>query len=163
MPNSIGSNDDLARDMEILELESRLQTQEQIIQHLTAECRKPWWRALGETAARLFWRARAKGMAKKNRELRWDRWSADMAVHDSVDALIHILSLAKAMEWESFEGAPTLKICPECHKQWAHSWSLTKPKHDDWCRIGHIVELAERAVRAGAMRLNEDPKRMMDR
>ena len=162
MPNSIQISDDLSRDMEILELESRVQTQEKVIAYLTVESRKPWWRAIADTTARLFWRARAKGMVKKNRALRWDRVASDMAVHDSVDALLHIHTLARAMEWEHFEGAPSLMICRECNAQWASLWSLTRPQHDAGCKIGNIVELAERGIRAGANRLGQDPRRMMD-
>ena len=148
--------------MEVLEMESRDHTQEEVIAHLTAECRKPWWRALGHAASRLMWRARARNLARRNRALRWERFSADMATSDSVDALLHIHTLARDIEWESFEGSPSLKICPECHTQWSISWSLARPKHDHGCRIGQIAELAEKAIRAGAIRLNQDPKRMMD-
>jgi hypothetical protein len=150
-----------AHDLEIMELESRLHTQDQVIAHLTAEARKPWWRAMGSTASRLLWRARAKALGKRNRDLRWERYASDMVIHETVDALLEIHTIARGMEWEPFEGSRTMMICRECNAM-KSGWSVIPPQHQEGCRVGMILEVAEKAVRFGALRLNQDGKRMME-
>lgn len=146
----------LADTMEILELQSRNHTQEQIILHMTEEARKPWWRALGDTAAKMMWRSRAKGLARKNAELRWAKIEADRAMVGMFDALHDAHDFLHAMAWGTVEDMPGWVECPECRTRQKVVWAVRAPEHDMNCQLGNAVREARTAIRI-ATRYMHDP------
>lgn len=155
MPLGTRESEALADTMEILELQSRNHTQEQIILHLTAERRKPWWRALGDTASRLMWRARAKGLARKNAELRWAKIETDRALVGVYDALYDAHDFLHGMAWNSVEDMPGWVECPECGSRQRVAWAVRAPEHDMGCRLGTAVREARTALRIAARNMHD--------